>query len=318
MLNLVNFMKNDKDGFFEEIDNGVNTKYICKIASKNDYIKYLYFSDESSSKRMYFAGIYDCRNDSVYYSSGYSQIDYFKFLEMEDVRKHKIYEYKLLFIDSVLNRIIEKIKFDEKNLNLSEEDKNSILKTNHHLIRDEICRQKSERLFLKDKEPDVNNILLNYDLYNKSKVDLTKIYNAIVDFNDEVEKEATICIENNKKKLYINLIFIEKIKKQLDIFNKDRNAIELRKISRIISDKTRKTLNIKINKNGKIFNVKIKNDISFVYFNGYIDYTSIYNKEKRKEFLNEIRKSDIYTENIYFKEIIEISFNRNILYKRQG
>ncbi|MCC0664534.1 hypothetical protein, partial [Clostridioides sp. ZZV15-6597] len=169
MLNLVNFMKNSKDGFFEEIDNGVNTKYICKIASKNDYVKYLYFSDELSSQSMYFAGIYDCRNDSVYYGRGYTQKDYFELLVMEGVSIYRINEYKLFFMDSVLNRIIEKINFDENNLDLNEEEKKSILKENHNLIKkDEICRQKSERLFLSDKEADVNNILLTYSLYNTS------------------------------------------------------------------------------------------------------------------------------------------------------
>ncbi|MCC0665974.1 hypothetical protein, partial [Clostridioides sp. ZZV15-6597] len=152
--------------------------------------------------------------------------------------------------------------------------------------------------------------------YNTSKISLTKIYNSIINFNDEVEKEATICIKENSKELYLNLKFIENIKKQLDIFNNDDNAKKLRNISRIISDKTRKTLNIKINKNGKIFDIKIKNNSYFTYFNGHISYTDIYNKEKREKFLYEIRKNDIYTENIYFKEIIEISFNRNLLYKR--
>ncbi|HBE9444610.1 hypothetical protein [Clostridioides difficile] len=316
MLNLVNFMKNGKDGVFEEIENRGNAKYICKIASKNDYVKYLYFSDELSSQNLYFAGIYDCRNNSVYYGGGYTQINYFELLAMEEVSKYRINEYKQIFIDSVLSRIIEKINFDENNLNLNEEERNSILKENHSLIKDEICRQKSERLFLRDKEADINNILLNYNLYNTSNVSLTQIYNSIINFDDEVEKEATICIKKNNKEFYLNIKKIENIRKQLEIFNNDDNAKQLRDISRIISDKTRKTLNIKIKKNMKIFDIKIKNDSNFTYFNEYIPYTNIYNKEKREKFLYEIRNNDIYTENIYFKEIIEISFNRNLLYKR--
>lgn len=163
----------------------------------------------------------------------------------------------LELVSEVNKKIIEKIENDESRLNV---DLNEIKEFSENSLK-----SRAEGMYIRNYEVCVNSYAkYSLECINNS-TDILLQY--ALNKEDVVEKESNKYIEENKNKIYSNILYYKKIKEYMNILDEDMEYVRLRKLNSIFRNKDLKTLNIKYKQNNKEIEFKIRNKGIFLYNN---------------------------------------------------
>ncbi|EQF29641.1 hypothetical protein QEW_4688 [Clostridioides difficile CD160] len=311
-MNLKYFLDKEENGVLKTFkkDKFDLERTIYKVKS-NDF-KYVYIMDLLKKENL-LLGFYYETNNTFYFidlkaeSYGKKALDFGGIDRVISLDKHKI-----LFENTVKNKIREKINFDEKNIPLSydeEKDIKEYVKQKRSLISG---RKEIENNFLNGFDINKDSLKINYTMIKFKDSNLNLIYRSILDFDKEVNLECNEYIQMNKKELYYDIVYLKHLKEEIEKLNQDRNALEFKKIVNIFSDKTKKSFRIRVLKNDKEYILNVKEPILRSFEHHILSSDIIENNYKRIFFNN---NSEL---KISLDEIIEISYKRNILYYKSN
>ncbi|EQF29640.1 hypothetical protein QEW_4687 [Clostridioides difficile CD160] len=145
--------------------------------------------------------------------------------KQNDLNKYiTVEEYNFIFTQLVKQKIIEKVNLDENNLNLTEKEKNRILNNNSHRNKLMFSRYEAEVYFSERTDIDKNSLTIEYrpqDIEN-----LSIMYDSISDIDKKSDMEADKYIEENKEDIFIEILQLKEIKKELQLLRNSANILK--------------------------------------------------------------------------------------------
>ncbi|HFL3653784.1 TPA: hypothetical protein ACG3P3_001508 [Clostridioides difficile] len=133
-------------------------------------------------------------------------------------------EYNFLFIQLVKKKIIEKINLDENNLNLTEQEKQKILADSSHRNKLMFSRYEAEVYFSDRSYIDKNSLTIEYR--PKDIENLNIMYDSISDIDKKSDMEANNYIKENKEDIFIEILQLKEIKKELQLLRNSANILK--------------------------------------------------------------------------------------------
>lgn len=133
-------------------------------------------------------------------------------------------EYNFLFTQLVKKKIIEKVNLDENNLNLTEQEKRKILNGSSYRNKLMFSRYEAEIYFSDRSYIDKNSLTIEY--IPKGIENLNIMYDSISDIDKKSDMEANKYIKENKEDIFIEILQLKEIKKELQLL---RNSVNILK-----------------------------------------------------------------------------------------
>ena len=306
MIKLKDFLNGNDTVLFE----GENGRYlgIMKIPTQYSNIYYIYKKSNLREKifpcrelKDYnFYGIYNGTNNTLHLSSTY-ELSYPK-IDISDIETSIISTELIELEVSVNEGVIEILGLDEEKLNVL--NKNKI--DEDYLLRVATdCVVNDNDYFEKGYS--------EYKIcgYDKEYLEIKYILDKEITIKEEIEKY----INDNKVNLDYKIRFRKALTEKINELKNDENLMILREVSKVMSDKTKKTLNIRYLKDGKEMTFKIEN-IGCLNGNKYISNYRI--KEGRNKFEETYKKDGTrWGDNIYPQYIEEIIYSKKVLYSKK-
>ncbi|HFL3696664.1 hypothetical protein [Clostridioides difficile] len=309
-MNLKYFLDKEEDGVlktFKEKELELE-RNIYKVKSKD--FKYLFLMNMPKGENI-LLGFYYQPNNSFYFFDLRAESYGKKVFDFEGIDKvTSLDKHKNLFENTVKNRIREKLNFNENNIPFSHDEKKEIEKYIKQKINLIYSRKEIEKNFLNGIVINKNSLRVNYTMTKFKDSKLSLIYRSILDFDKEVNSECNEYIQMHKKELYYEIVYFRYLQEEIERLSQDKNALRFRKIVNVFSDKSKRSFKIKVLKNNKEYILNVKEPI-LRSFDHHILSSDIIENKYKKIFFND--NSEL---KISLDEIVEISYNRKILYNK--
>ncbi|HFL3696665.1 TPA: hypothetical protein ACG3QY_001775 [Clostridioides difficile] len=146
-------------------------------------------------------------------------------VSMNDFNKYiTLEEYNFLFTQLVKKKIIEKVNLDENNLNLTEQEKREILNDSSYRNKLMFSRYEAEVYFSDRSYIDKNSLNIEYTPKNIENLNI--IYDSISDIDKKSDMEANKYIKENKEDIFIEILQLKEIKKELQLLRNSANILK--------------------------------------------------------------------------------------------
>ncbi|HFL3653785.1 TPA: hypothetical protein ACG3P3_001509 [Clostridioides difficile] len=309
-MNLKCFLDKEENGVLKTFKEEESKSEITIYKVKSQDFKYVCLMNISKRENI-LLGFYYETNNTFYFLNLRAESYVKRFFDFVGIdRVTSLDKHKTLFENTVKNKIREKINFDENNIPFSPDEEKELekyIKHKKNLIYD---RKEIEKNFLNGIDINKNSLEVDYTMakFKDSKISL--IYRSILNFDKEVNLECNEYIQRNKKELYYDIVYLRYLQKEIEKLNQDKNALKLKQIVNVFSDKSKKSFKIKVLKNNKEYILNVKEPI-LRSFNHHILSSDIIENKYKRIFFND--NSEL---RISLDEIIEISYSRKILYNK--
>lgn len=309
-MNLKYFLDKEENGVLKTFKEEASQleRMIYKVKSQD--FKYIYLVNILKRENL-LLGLYYEVNNTFYFLDLRAESYGKKVFDFEGIdRVTSLDKHKALFENTVKNRIRETINFDENNINFSPDEKKELEKYINQKKNLIYSRKEVEKNFLDGIDINKNSLKVDYTMTKFKDSKLSLIYKSILNFDKEVNIECNEYIQNNKKELYYDILYLKYLQKEIAKLNQDKNALKFKKIVNVFSDKSKKSFKIKVLKNNKEYILNVREPI-LRSFNHHILSSDIIENKYKRIFFND--NSEL---KISLDEIIEISYSRKILYNK--
>lgn len=312
---------NDKYEVFFKVNTAKNIVAIYK-QSFNKYPLYNPFNKQEA------AAIYNTKDDILY-------IDSYRFndntITLDDLNIIEMHDFKNILEESINKKIIELVDNNINNLNLSEDEieeyNADMLKNNENY---KTYKEDAAKLFIKGEDVNLNSYArfkfnsVTYSSYNNGFIDFYlefkgfNIIKAIHSKDQFVDGQAKTIINTFKKEIYMNIVKNSKVSEFMEEMKLNEEYDTIKKVTTILNDKTRKTLNIHYKKNDKSMKFKIESCPHICNINNrfYINEWAILNQYDRTLFETTFNNEKGWGEDIYLLNIEAITYGKKVLYKK--
>jgi hypothetical protein len=291
----VSFEESDSCDYFVKVDSGKeNIKLIYKISSDIEGVLPIF-------RDMTFLGIFSKPKKTFYHS--YFPEYYDECLDFSNLRLLKIGELYKELEKKIKTSLVNKVGYDENFLKpkIKSEEIGKISKSE--------VKRKAFELFMRNKEVDKYEYA---DFFSLPKIEYSQsLLLFYLDNPDKTVKKKTNQIINDSCKIiYKNIVINKLVEKELENMNKDKSLHKKREIASILSDVSRKTLNLEFEKNKKTLECKIETSLRYLN-QSYIWSMSILSLSDRQKFEEMFADTN---DEASFDDIKKITYSRKTLF----